>query len=163
MPQALRMASGTSSYRRHLPHLRREGATYLVTWVIARGTEDLRPEERRLVLDAVAHFDGDRYSLLAAVVMNDHVHALVRPATGHDLSKILHSWKSFSAHQLVRAGRRAPVWLDEYHDTIIRDGAHLQQAIRYIELNPRKRWPSLNGYEWLYVTPPASGRQEEVE
>lgn len=132
----------------------------MVTWVIAGGSNELRPAERQLVLEAITHFDGQRYTLHAAVVMNDHVHVLVHPTNGHDLSRILHSWKSFSAHQLVKAGRRAPVWMNEYHDTIIRDGAHLHQAIQYIEQNPRKRWPALDRYEWLYVPRPASGRPE---
>ena len=45
-------------------------------------------------------FDGDRYVLGHYVVMPNHVHAVVRPLQGHLLKEILHSWKSFTAHEI---------------------------------------------------------------
>ncbi|MGI6389782.1 MAG: DNA methyltransferase [Kiritimatiellia bacterium] len=50
-----------------------------------------------IVRDALAHFDGPRYTLLAWCVMPNHVHAVLRPAAGHNVADILHSWKSFTA------------------------------------------------------------------
>jgi REP element-mobilizing transposase RayT len=147
------MAFTDRTFRRNLPELRREGATYFLTWSLADRRSGLSPAEREIVFNAIRHFDGSRYALLAVVVMDDHVHVLVRPFPGELLSKILHSWKSFSAHVLVNAGRTAPVWLDEYRDSIIRDPVHLAQAARYIAKNPTQRWPEAERYPWVLVAP----------
>lgn len=132
----------------------------MVTWVLARREEPLTPQERTEMLATLRHFDGDRYDLHAAVVMDDHVHLLVTPLPGYELSRLVHTWKSFSAHQMVRGGRSFPVWRDEYMDTIIRRGPHMGSAIAYVRDNPAKRWTGMKDYDWLYLGP-ASGRQLE--
>ncbi|MEJ7618195.1 MAG: transposase, partial [Pyrinomonadaceae bacterium] len=53
----------------------------------------------RIVEDALLHFDGERYGLLAWVVMPNHVHVLVETRDGHSVSKVMHSWKSFTAKE----------------------------------------------------------------
>ena len=55
----------------------------------------------------VEFFNGQRYVLGEYVVMPNHVHALVRPLANHDLDRILHSWKSFSANQISKRTVRA--------------------------------------------------------
>ena len=54
-------------------------------------------ENREIVWNAILHFDGTRYDVYAFVVMGNHVHVLFRPLNGHEMSAILHSWKSFTA------------------------------------------------------------------
>ena len=109
-------------YRRKLPHWRLEGGTYFLTWRLHRNQTELKPEERSLVASSLRHFDGSRYKLLAYVVMNDHVHTLVEPLPGYDLSGITHSWKSFTANGLQRQHKRKGViWQDESFDRIVRD------------------------------------------
>ena len=137
------------SYRRNLPHLRLDGATYLVTWSLARGKVALSRSERDIVVTTLRHFAGEPYGLHAAVVMDDHVHVLVTPFADQPLHKILHSWKSFTAHILVKLGRTSPVWTPEYYDTIIRNEAHHRSAMHYIAENPSRRWPGVTGYRWL--------------
>ncbi len=101
-----------SCYRRKLPHWRQDQVTYFVTWRLARAREALDASERDLVVAALKSFDGQRYELAACVVMDDHVHALVRPLAGYQLKAILHSWKSFTAGQLQREHQRfGRVWL----------------------------------------------------
>jgi hypothetical protein len=52
-----------------------------------------RPELARIVADSLAHFDGDRYTLLDYVVMPNHVHLLTAfPDEGAMLSQC-DSWK----------------------------------------------------------------------
>jgi REP element-mobilizing transposase RayT len=79
---------------------------YFVTWRCAKGVV-LSEEERDIALAAMRHWDRKRWKVFAAVVMPDHVHALVQPlpkADGvWDLAELLHSVKSFSAHQIVKA------------------------------------------------------------
>ena len=50
-------------YRRNLPHLRMEGATYFVTWRLRREQPELAPAERSAIAAALRHYDGDRYRL----------------------------------------------------------------------------------------------------
>ena len=65
-------------------------------------------EVRKIVENALRHFDGNRYALDEFAVASNHVHVLVTPLGEHDLSEILHSWKSFTAHEIlkVRAASR---------------------------------------------------------
>ena len=140
-----------TAYRRKLPHWRMEGSIYFVTWRLAKDQPILHPQERTLVADAIRHFDGRRYDLLAFVVMDDHVHVLVFPLVGHFLQEIVHSWKSFTANGLRKFRERAvPVWQDEYFDRIVRDEADLIQKAEYILGNPGKRWPETEKYSWVW-------------
>ncbi len=137
------------TYRRKLPHWRMESSFYFVTWRLGKAQPVLDPEERTLVADAIRHFDGKRYELLAYVVMDDHVHVLVSPFDTHSLQQIVHSWKSFTANALRKTRTRAvPVWQDEYFDRIVRDEAELLQKTEYILGNPVKRWPEIEDYRW---------------
>jgi REP element-mobilizing transposase RayT len=141
-------------YRRRLPHWRMQGATYFVTWRLAPRQPPLAPAERSLVRNALRHFDGQRYRLDAFVVMDDHVHALLHPLLGHVLESILHAWKSYPAHELLRTGRHAsPVWQHESFDRIIRDDEEFWEKMRYIMGNPWKRWATLDAYEWVHPAP----------
>ena len=88
--------------------------------------------------------------------MDDHVHVLFTPYSGHQLHTVLHSWKSFTAHTLVKLGRRSPVWVAEYYDTIIRDAPHFASTVSFILDNPSRRWPGIQDYRWL-VRPRPSG------
>ena len=144
--------------RRKLPHWRAAGATYFVTWSLIRSQQDLRPAERSLVADTLRHFEGARYELVAWVVMNDHVHVIVRPFAEWDLSSVLHSWKSFTAHEMVKKHRRsAPVWLKESYERIVRGPHELAKFTRYVQLNPRRRWPERVSYEWVFPAGRAPG------
>ena len=60
------------------------------------------PDAKRLVRDANTHFNTDRYKLDEYVVAAYHVHFLVPPKGKHTLSDILHSWKSFTAKELLK-------------------------------------------------------------
>jgi REP element-mobilizing transposase RayT len=83
--------------------------------------------------------------------MNDHVHVVLTPSAGFELSRIVQSWKSFTGHRLPRLGRRrAPVWQSEYFDRIVRDTDELEEKVRYVHMNPWRRWPSLEAYRWVF-------------
>jgi REP element-mobilizing transposase RayT len=138
-------------YRRQLPHWRQDQVIYFVTWRLARGQQELDSSERDLVVAAIKSFDGQRYDIAAYVVMDDHVHALLTPLVPFELKDILHSWKSFSAHQLQRKHKRlGRVWQDEYFDRIVRDDEELLQKLKYIIGNPWKRRPDIDDYAWVW-------------
>jgi REP element-mobilizing transposase RayT len=90
-----------------------------------------------IVESAMLHFQGQRYALSAWCVMPNHVHAVVTPYSEHSLSQILHSWKSFSAHEINRAlQRKGTVWESESFDHLVRHERAFEQFVQYTESNP---------------------------
>jgi REP element-mobilizing transposase RayT len=109
-----------------------------------------RPEIADLVQNALRHFDGQRYTLLAWCVMPNHVHVVFKPTGGHELDKILHSWKSFTAHEAAKQFKvPAPFWQPEYYDHLIRDEEDLFHAIEYALNNPVAA--NLHNWRWVGV------------
>ena len=138
--------------RRDLPHWQLDGATYFITWRMHASQRELSPTERDLVVDALRFFNGLRYYLSAYVVMNDHVHVIVKPADDIALSSITHSWKSYTSHQMCRNhDRSSPVWEPESYDHIIRDGIEFRHLSDYVRNNPKKRWPHTTDYRWVWI------------
>jgi REP-associated tyrosine transposase len=138
-------------HRRKLPHWHGPGGTYFVTSTLTFGQPTLGDVERDLIANAIRFFEHERYSLTAWVVMDDHMHAIVRPHDGWTLPKITHSWKSFTAHKLVKEfGRRPPVWLSESYDRLVRNERERMRFSRYILNNPSKRWPGCARYRWVW-------------
>ena len=151
---------GTSCARRNLPHWEDPGSVYFVTWRTSRRA-CLTAEERTLTLAAIRHWDSIRWRLYAAVVMPDHVHILVQPLTipeeqspvWYPLGSILHSVKSYSAHQISRLrGKSGAVWQEEREDRIIRNERELWEKWQYLRNNPVKGnlAPTAEEYPWFY-------------
>ena len=91
----------------------------------------------RIVEDALLYFQGERYALSSWCVMPNHVHVVMTPHHSHPLQRILHSWKSFTAHEINRQnGSSGPVWQEESFDHAVRDQDSLQRFITYTEMNP---------------------------
>jgi carbamoylphosphate synthase large subunit/REP element-mobilizing transposase RayT len=98
-----------------------------------------RPKVAKAVADAFNYFDGQRYFLDTWAIMPNHVHVLVQPMNGFELSAILHSWKSFSAKEINRITKtKGTVWQDESYDRIVRDFDELTTYRAYIANNPKK-------------------------
>jgi REP element-mobilizing transposase RayT len=116
-----------------------------------------KPEIAGLVAGALRHFDGQRYELYSWVVMPNHVHVIVWPMPGHNLSDVLHSWKSFTsskANQMLNRVQKG-FWQTESFDHWIRDDEERARLVAYVENNPVKarfcktpgdwKWSSANG------------------
>lgn len=100
-----------------------------------------------VVQRALLHFDGERYRLHAWPIMPNHVHAVIKPLPGHELSKILHSWKSYTAHEVNRLLMRpGKVWMKESYDHIIRSEASYHRTVQYVLDNPVRA--GLTGWKW---------------
>ena len=98
-----------------------------------------RSELREIVANALHHFDGERYILDDYVIMPNHVHVLIKPLASHDLSGILHSWKSFTAKESNKAiSQTGSLWQAESYDRIVRDWGNLIDTRAYIQRNPLK-------------------------
>ncbi|MBN1139814.1 MAG: transposase [Anaerolineae bacterium] len=111
------------------------------------------PSVAGMVQASLLHFDGERYRLLAWVVMPNHVHILFEPLDALTVAQIVASWKSFTGRRIAeymdryqaqgqagawrsQEGRR--VWQREYWDRFIRDERHFNAAMSYIHQNPVK-------------------------
>jgi REP element-mobilizing transposase RayT len=121
----------------------------------------LQPEIADLAARAVNFFAGDRYELHAWVVMPNHVHVVVRPYTGHTLSRILHSWKSYSANEanklLQQTGKL--FWQKESYDHWIRDDTERARLCAYVTNNPVKSRLCARPEDWPWSSAnPASSR-----
>jgi REP element-mobilizing transposase RayT len=116
------------------------------------GRRDLEvPKIAILVQQTLLHFDGDRYRLLAWCIMPNHVHALAQIRSGQRLDRIVHSWKSFTAHQANRLlGRTGLFWAPEYFDRYMRDEHHLAVTLAYIEENPVRAGLCREPAAWPY-------------
>jgi REP element-mobilizing transposase RayT len=91
----------------------------------------------QIVSGALHFFDGQRYQLIAHVVMPNHVHLLLQPSDDHTLSKILHSIKSYTAHEInKRLNRDGELWQEESYDRIVRSPEELSHFCEYIRRNP---------------------------
>ena len=185
-----RLVSGLHS-RNVLPHLKREGASYFVTFRLA-GTlprdvlikfkterdailsqaqaakrpltwhekEELfrwyssrvdkyldashgdcwlsRPEIASVVANAIRFHAGQRFDLLAWVVMPNHIHAVLRPHVNWTLSQILKSWKGFTAREANQLLKRTgnTFWQVESYDHQLRDDHDSYRCCRYTTMNP---------------------------
>ena len=110
-----------------------------------------QPAIADIVEDALLHWDGQRYRLLAWCIMPNHVHVLAETQEGWPLSGILHGWKSFTAKAINRRlGRTGPVWMRDYFDRYIRDDRHLAAVIAYIHGNPVKAGLVQDQSVWPY-------------
>ncbi len=93
---------------------------------------------RKIVRDALCFFSGDRYVLHAWVLMPNHVHVLATMKRGEDLGRVLHSWKSYTAHKMNKAlGRNGKVWQRETFDRIVRNEGAFCRYKAYILSNPK--------------------------
>lgn len=94
------------------------------------------PQIAESVQNSFLFFDAIRYRLTAWVVMPNHSHMLLTPCSGHELSAILHSLKSYTANEANKlAGRSGQFWQPESFDRYVRDADHFQNVITYIENN----------------------------
>ena len=158
-------------YRRRLPHFEKPWAIYAVT-IGTKSRRCLSPNARMVVLDALRHFHNERYELFAASVMPNHVHFLFQPwPKGNDdkgnvpfwsLEELLHSVKSFSAHQINQLeGKKGAVWERESFDRYVRSDRDLEEKFHYILRNP---WDAgvagqNENYPWVW-TPEDDARKE---
>ena len=132
--------------KRLLPHFERPWAKYAITFA-ARERRVLSPAARDIVLDCILHWQTRRYELYAACVMPDHVHMLIEPgvkgngeegeAIFYSLSEILHTIKSFTAHEINRLEKSSgEIWEAESFDRLLRSERDLQEKFEYITRNP---------------------------
>jgi REP element-mobilizing transposase RayT len=122
-----------------------------------------QPAIARLVAETLKYFDGSRYYLHAWCIMPNHVHVVFTSISrgmklDSDLIPILHSWKSFTAHQANKIlNRTGSFWQGEYYDHLISSDEEYAHYIDYTLQNPVKAKLCSNWQQW-----PWSGCNKEV-
>ena len=98
-----------------------------------------RPEVRAEVEVCLLQFDGNRYDIDAFVLMPNHVHAVIKPTSGSDLSTVLQGIKGVNANRCNKLLRnKSTFWMDESYDHIVRGAKELRVFRNYIAQNPNK-------------------------
>ena len=164
VPPAASSTSGTTYYKRRLPHFERPWAKYMVTFSTSQRRQ-LSQNARDIVLKSLLFgYEQRRYQLYAACVLPDHVHFLFEPQIKEQdekgspvfwpVTEILQGIKSFTAHEINKAeGTKGQVWENESFDRMIRGDADLEEKFHYICRNP---WDSgvvtvAENYPWLWT------------
>ena len=110
-----------------------------------------KPEIASMVRDALFHHADSKYRLDAWVIMPNHGHVLLAPLKGVHLPDVMHSIKSFTAHEANKLlGRSGQFWQKESFDRYIRNPKHYASVVRYIENNPVKAGLCDFPWEWKF-------------
>jgi putative transposase len=149
----------TGTRHRRLPHIDAGGAAYFLTFRLHASQRDpLDDAERDAVVEHLRRMRAG--TLLAFVVMPDHVHLLYLTEPGEVLARTLQALKGSSAHRLAKAaGRTAPIWQRDTFDRLVRHERELLDTWRYIEANPVRR--GLSESPGLYGWSSAATREAE--
>ena len=98
-----------------------------------------KPKHAKIVQDLLLKGHGMTYKLIDWCIMPNHVHVLIRLLDDTSLGKVIKHWKAPSAIQINQAeGKTGSVWMLDYHDRLVRDWDHLENARAYIRNNPVK-------------------------
>jgi putative DNA methylase len=139
-----------------------------ITWLT-------NPAVAAVVRSNLYHHNGAKYHLLAYCVMPNHVHVLLQPREdvprpedvpeqdgeaaieqsdgSSPLSHIMHSLKSYTAHEANKILKRSgPFWQGESYDHWVRDEEELERIVEYIRYNPVKAGLVGNAQEWFFCS-----------
>ncbi len=98
-----------------------------------------KPEIREIVKKCMFRFDGERLHIHSAVIMPNHVHALIAPISEHDIVDLLFGMKNASAREVNRMlGKTGQFWMHESYDHIVRSPKQYLHYLCYIAENPKK-------------------------
>ncbi len=110
-----------------------------------------REDVAKMLRDGLFFHAGKKYELIAWVIMPNHVHILLRPLRDVELDSIMHSIKSYTAHEANKIlERTGQFWQPESFDRYIRNQRHFLSVVRYIENNPVKAGLCLRPEDWPY-------------
>ena len=108
-------------------------------------------EIAKLVANSFTRFDHVRYRLHAWCIMPNHVHVIVEAMPTHDISKVIHSWKSYTAHRANKVlGLSGAFWQRDAYNHIIRSRKEYCFQIQYTWNNPEKA--KLKNWQWRWKT-----------
>jgi len=117
------------------------------------------PEITELVVNAIHHFEDERYRLDAYCIMSNHGHIVLEPmqqdnGSYYSLRGIMHSIKSYTAIKANKVLNRTgqTFWQAESYDHVVRGHDERIRILQYVMNNPVKaglvnRW---DDWQWSY-------------
>ena len=142
------------------------GSTFFITFRTVQGLR-LTDLAKDVVMASLKFHAARKYTLHACVVMETHVHTVIRPLSvaetprtsyragqKYGLSQVCHSIKSYSAHKINSVlARTSGVWQSESYDRVIRDEKDYRDKVTYIMWNPVRAGlvAKPGDYRWLFV------------
>jgi putative transposase len=123
-----------------MPTIRQKQSTYAITILtFQRHRHFQRTANAELFIATLfQHRDKGRFQLHAFVVMPDHAHILITPATDQSTAKCIQYIKggySFAARQQSLK----EIWHSGYHEHRIRDADDFNNQFLYIQNNPSRK------------------------
>jgi putative transposase len=93
----------------------------------------------------------DRFQLHEFVVMPDHIHVILTPASEHPLEKCVQFIKGgFSFRAKKELGFNGEVWQRQYTEHRIKDARDYQEHASYIQQNPVRARLVARAEDWKY-------------
>lgn len=134
--------------KRNLPHWQLPESLYFITYRLINGT--LNNDEIILIREHLIEGDNKFNDLYCTVVMNTHVHIILKPRGEYTLSDIMKGIKGVSANRINKLRNKSgSIWQDESMDRIIRNEEELEQKIQYMFYNPIKA--GITEDTWSYI------------
>lgn len=107
-------------------------------------------EVANVVQQSLLLFNRNRYQLHAWCIMPNHVHVIFQVLNGLDVSKIVHGWKSYTAHRINKLlNRLGRLWHVDSYNHIIRSREEYFVQIRYVWKNPEKMGAKTWSWRWM--------------
>jgi putative transposase len=115
--------------------------TFFITTVTWQRTPLFRnPQKAELMMDVLAHYrEQGKYVMHEFVIMPDHLHLLLTPATDISLERAMQLIKGGFSYRLgkaVSANAKGLVWQESFTNHRIRDEQDYMHHAEYIRMNP---------------------------
>ena len=122
--------------------LRIPEATYFISKTTSDNKATLTQEKiATIVINAFKYISLNKHAHIHSyVLMPTHYHMIISLNDHEDISRIIHSINSYTAHQISKLIHQKSIWDNITWDEVIRNEEMYYQKLAYILLNPwRKR------------------------
>jgi REP element-mobilizing transposase RayT len=110
-----------------------------------------QPPVARVIQESLKYGHNLRYELHFWCIMPNHVHALLTPAEGWPLGKIVQGLKGYTSKEIGKLTQvDGQLWQEDYFDRWMRDAMHFARVAEYIEWNPVKAKLCQDPALWFY-------------
>jgi len=125
--------------------------TYAITTATyQRRTLFTRMANAELMMETIFRYrDQARYALHGFVIMPDHIHLLMTPASGQTVERCAQCVKGGFSFA-VRNQYGGEVWQPSFHGHRVRDAEDFRNQLAYIGLNPERR--NLQDYRFVHTS-----------
>ena len=162
MPCRSALQSATAPHQRDLRKGRqsREGCWYAITKCVSRREQVLTRATPQgfpaaVVMRSIQHLeDAGAWGWTGYVIMPDHVHLVVKLASG-DLSIAINQFGKFTARQInSMLGRRGAFWQHGYYEHRLRSEEALWAHVSYLLENPVRAGLVKHWEDWPFIGAP---------